>query len=63
MRLGFGGLGIAFLIFGCGASQAALAGLLLVDGDPIADIQLVADPERNFVMIMKDGKLFKDALP
>jgi imidazolonepropionase-like amidohydrolase len=43
--------------------EGALADLLLVDGDPIADINLVADPDRNFVVIMKDGKLFKDALP
>jgi imidazolonepropionase-like amidohydrolase len=43
--------------------EGALADLLLVEGDPIADIKLVADPDRNFVVIMKDGKLFKDALP
>jgi imidazolonepropionase-like amidohydrolase len=43
--------------------EGALADLLLVDGDPIADLKLVADPDRNFVVIMKDGKLFKDALP
>jgi imidazolonepropionase-like amidohydrolase len=42
--------------------EGALADLLLVDGDPIADIQLVADPEKNFVVIMKDGKVYKDAV-
>jgi imidazolonepropionase-like amidohydrolase len=38
----------------------ALADLLLVDGDPFADIDLVADPERSFVVIMKDGRVHKD---
>ena len=40
--------------------QGALADLLLVDGDPLADISLIADPHRNFVVIMKDGKLVKN---
>lgn len=42
--------------------EGALADLLLVDGDPIADISLIADPARNFVVIMKDGKLYKNSL-
>lgn len=41
----------------------ALADLLLVDGDPLTDINLLADPAKNFVVIMKDGKLFKDIVP
>jgi imidazolonepropionase-like amidohydrolase len=40
----------------------ALADLLLVDGDPLANIDLVADPARNFVVIMKDGRVCKNAL-
>ncbi len=40
----------------------ALADLLLVDGDPIANIELVENPEKNFVVIMKDGKIYKNAL-
>src|SRR5271166_2122560 len=43
--------------------EGALADLILVDGDPTADIGLVADPERNFVLIMKDGRVVKNALP
>jgi imidazolonepropionase-like amidohydrolase len=43
-------------------AEGALADLLLVDGDPLADLQLVADPVRNFKIIMKGGKVFKDAL-
>jgi len=40
----------------------ALADLLLVDGNPLQDLNLVADPAKNFVVIMKDGKIYKDAL-
>jgi imidazolonepropionase-like amidohydrolase len=40
----------------------ALADLLLVDGDPLANIDLVADPARNFVVIMKDGRIYKNSL-
>jgi len=42
--------------------QGALADVLLVDGDPIANIKLVEDPTRNFVVIVKDGKIFKNVL-
>jgi len=40
--------------------EGALADLLLVDGDPIANIQLIGDPKKNFVVIMKDGKIYKN---
>jgi len=43
--------------------EGALADLLLVDGDPITNINLLADPDKNFVVIMKDGKLYKNTLP
>ena len=42
--------------------EGALADLLLVDGDPIANINLVADPGKNFVVIMKDGRIYKNTL-
>jgi len=42
--------------------EGALADLLLVDGNPIANINLVADPDKNFVVIMKDGKIYKNIL-
>jgi imidazolonepropionase-like amidohydrolase len=41
----------------------ALADLLVVDGDPLSDIALVAKPEKNLMVIMKDGKIYKNALP
>jgi len=42
--------------------EGALADLLLVDGNPLENIDLVADPGRNFVIIMKDGKIYKNTL-
>lgn len=42
--------------------QGALADLLLVDGDPVADINLIADPQGKFVVIMKDGKIMKNTV-
>ena len=42
--------------------EGALADLLLVDGDPIANIELLEDPQKNLLVIMKDGKIYKNAL-
>jgi imidazolonepropionase-like amidohydrolase len=42
--------------------EGALADLLLVDGDPIANIALIEAPVKNFMVIMKDGKIYKNAL-
>jgi len=42
--------------------EGALADLLLVEGDPIANIRLVEDPERHFRVIMKDGRIYKNSL-
>jgi imidazolonepropionase-like amidohydrolase len=41
--------------------EGALADLILVNGDPIANIDLVADPGANFAVIMKDGAIVKGA--
>jgi imidazolonepropionase-like amidohydrolase len=40
----------------------ALADLLVVDGNPISDIALLARPDKNFMVIMKDGKIYKNTL-
>lgn len=40
--------------------EGALADLILVDGDPLANLELIADPARNFVLIMKDGAIVKE---
>jgi imidazolonepropionase-like amidohydrolase len=41
----------------------ALADLLLVDGDPIANLDLLADPDRSLLIVMKDGRIHKDTTP
>ena len=43
--------------------EGALADPLLVDGNPLDNIELVADPAKNFVVIMKGGKVYKNILP
>ena len=42
--------------------EGALADLLLVDGDPIANIKLIEDPDKNLLVIMKDGRIYKNSL-
>lgn len=42
--------------------EGALADLLLVDGNPLENIELIKNPERNFVVIMKDGRIYKNSL-
>lgn len=40
----------------------AFADLLVVDGNPLDDIRLIENPEKNLVAIMKDGVLHKNTL-
>jgi imidazolonepropionase-like amidohydrolase len=42
--------------------QGALADLLLVDGNPLDNIGLMADPAKNIKIIMKDGRIYKNTL-
>lgn len=42
--------------------EGALADLLLVDGDPTADLQLLEDPTKTLLVIMKEGKIYKNTL-
>jgi imidazolonepropionase-like amidohydrolase len=42
--------------------EGALADLLLVDGNPLENLRLIEDPGRNFVVIMKDGRIYKNVL-
>lgn len=42
--------------------EGALADLLLVDGDPLKNIKLVDDARTNFLVIMKDGIIYKNAI-
>jgi imidazolonepropionase-like amidohydrolase len=42
--------------------EGALADLLLVEGNPLENLDLVADPADNFKIIMKDGLIYKNTL-
>jgi imidazolonepropionase-like amidohydrolase len=42
--------------------EGALAELILVNGNPLEDIDIVANPDENFAIIMKDGKIYKNML-
>ena len=42
--------------------EGALADLLLVEGNPLENLDLVADPENNFKIIMKNGVIYKNTL-
>ena len=42
--------------------EGALADLILVDGNPLEDLDLVADADANFLIIMKDGVIYKNTL-
>jgi len=42
--------------------EGALADLLLVDGNPLEDITVLEDFEQNLIVIMKDGKIYKNLL-
>jgi imidazolonepropionase-like amidohydrolase len=42
--------------------EGALADLLLVNGDPLQNIKLIENPDQNFSVIMKDGKIYKNTV-
>jgi imidazolonepropionase-like amidohydrolase len=42
--------------------EGAYADILLVNGNPLENLDLVADAEKNFVLIMKDGKIYKNII-
>jgi imidazolonepropionase-like amidohydrolase len=42
--------------------KGAWADMLLVNGDPTKDINVLQDYEHNFVVIIKDGTIYKNAL-
>ena len=43
--------------------EGALADLLLVDGNPVENLKLIENPDKSFVVIMKDGTIYKNTLP
>ena len=42
--------------------EQALADMLVLNGDPLENIHLIEDPERNLAIIMKDGRIYKNTL-
>jgi imidazolonepropionase-like amidohydrolase len=43
--------------------EGALGDLLLVDGNPLENIKLLEDPDKNLLIIMKDGTIYKNTVP
>ncbi len=42
--------------------EGAYADLLLVDGNPLKDLKVMEDYDKNFVLIVKDGKVYKNTI-
>lgn len=42
--------------------EGALADILLINGDPLTDLAVLTDPEKNLALIMKDGVIVKNTL-
>jgi imidazolonepropionase-like amidohydrolase len=42
--------------------EGAYADILLIDGNPLKDIKILTDAEKNIVLIMKDGKIYKNTV-
>jgi imidazolonepropionase-like amidohydrolase len=42
--------------------EGAYADLILVNGNPLENLNLVADADKNFALIMKDGKIYKNTI-
>jgi imidazolonepropionase-like amidohydrolase len=40
----------------------AYADILVIDGNPLKDIALIADPDRTMKLVMKDGRIHKNTL-
>ncbi|MCP4402723.1 MAG: amidohydrolase family protein [bacterium] len=43
--------------------EGAYADLLIIDGDPLKDITILANPEKSLRLIMKDGVIYRNTLP
>jgi imidazolonepropionase-like amidohydrolase len=42
--------------------EGAYADLILVDGNPLENINVIVNPEKNFVLIMKNGEVIKNTI-
>lgn len=43
-------------------TEGAYADLIIVEGNPLEDIKTVENPETNFLLIMKDGTIYKNIM-
>jgi imidazolonepropionase-like amidohydrolase len=43
-------------------SPGAYADILVVEGDPLTNLRVMLQPEKNLKLIMKDGAIFKNEL-
>lgn len=42
--------------------EGAYADMILVEGNPLEDVAVLADYDRNIKLVMKDGVMFKNTL-
>lgn len=42
--------------------KGALADVIVVDGNPLDNLDLIGDPDKNFKLVMKDGVVYKNTL-
>jgi imidazolonepropionase-like amidohydrolase len=42
--------------------EGALADILLINGNPLENIEILTNPEQNLLLIMKDGKVYKNII-
>jgi imidazolonepropionase-like amidohydrolase len=43
-------------------TEGAYAYLILVNGNPLQDLNLMGDPDKNFMLIIKDGMIYKNTI-
>jgi imidazolonepropionase-like amidohydrolase len=43
-------------------TEGAYADMILVNGNPLQDLNLMGDPDKNFVLIIKDGIVYKNTI-
>ena len=42
--------------------EGAYADIILIDGNPLKNIEVMTDPDKNIHVIMKDGVIYKNTL-
>jgi imidazolonepropionase-like amidohydrolase len=40
--------------------EGALADLLLINGNPLENLAILTEPQKNIALVMKDGKIYKN---